>query len=54
MVRDPGLFDRVRIDWLFAWAGDSSDEAGDAVRIGMFVGAGEGGNAVWRAGVGGW
>jgi hypothetical protein len=55
MVRGPGLFDRVRIDEAeVCWIGESRDEAGDAVRIGMFVGAGEGGNAVCRAGVGGW
>jgi len=54
MVRPPGLLDRDRIDGLFAWFGDSRDEAGDAVRIGMFVGPGEGGNAVCSAGVGGW
>lgn len=34
--------------------GESRDEAGDAVRAGTDVGAGEGGNAVCSAGVGGW
>lgn len=54
MVRAAGLFDRVRTDAEFCWAGESRDEAGDAVRTGMEVGAGEGGNAVCSAGVGGW
>lgn len=54
VVRDAGLVDRVRgfMDWL----GESRLEAGEAVRGGPWVweGAGEGGSAVWRAGVGGW
>lgn len=54
IVRVPGLFDRVRIVAGFCWIGERREEAGDAVRMGMFVGAGEGGNAVCSAGVGGW
>lgn len=54
MVRDAGLLDRVRTDAGFCWTGERRDEAGDAVRTGMDVVAGEGGNAVCSAGVGGW
>jgi hypothetical protein len=54
MVRGPGLLDRVRIELALCWVGESREDAGDAVRIGIVVGAGEGGNSVWRAGVGGW
>jgi hypothetical protein len=55
MVLAAGLLERVRTDAGFCWTtGESRDEAGDAVRIGMEVGASEGGNAVCSAGVGGW
>lgn len=54
MVRAAGLLERVRTDAGFCCKGDSRDEAGDAVRTGMDVGAGEGGSAVCSAGVGGW
>lgn len=54
MVLAAGLLERVRTDAGFCWTGESRDEAGDAVRIGMEAGAGEGGNAVCSAGVGGW
>lgn len=53
IVRDAGLFDRVRVGGRFCWTGERRDEAGDAVRIGIGDGAGEGGNAVCIAGVGG-
>ena len=54
MVRAAGLLDRVRTEAGFCWAGESRDEAGDAVRTGMDEGVGEGGSAVCSAGVGGW